>query len=502
MNREQSLEHLSLRLTHLADGIDSELDGFLDGIRRALRDGADARHLEDLSGRLARHLVSSIGMDIDTGPGIAGGYDLSGLRKLIQSMPVAPDAQQKISDLVQQAADGHSPLQRQRALSSVLATAAESLQDMARRERGNAGVLGWLGRKAADDDQERYVTLFATLLQRLVEHIDVLNGNALRSHEIREALQQVLHPDQAEALLAEVTEEIERIDARVRAERSQTTDFLGDLRDRLDGFEDMVDLFAGESQRSLQRSEDLKAHVDEDARSLGGAAEAGSVEDLRRRLSDGLARITDRLAGHVVAERRQFEQSRERVVELRERLAKMEVEADVLRSELRHKNDLALKDALTGAYNRAGYEERTHELYARWKRSGAPLSLVFVDCNRFKQINDNFGHAAGDMVLMKVADVLHDRARASDIVCRYGGDEFVILLPDTPIQGAEVFARSACQEVIDAGFNDNGRPIDVSIACGVTEFVDGDTLDGVFGRADEAMYEAKAMCGICVAVRA
>jgi diguanylate cyclase (GGDEF)-like protein len=215
-----------------------------------------------------------------------------------------------------------------------------------------------------------------------------------------------------------------------------------------------------------------------------------------------VARITHRLADHVNAEREQFEASQAQVVKLRERLAELETESDVLRSELRHKNDLALKDSLTGAYNRAGYEERTRELYARWKRSGAPLSLVFVDCNRFKQINDTFGHAAGDMVLMKVSDVLHNRARASDIVCRYGGDEFAILLPDTPIQGAEVFARSACQEVIDAGFNDNGKPIEVSIACGVTEFVEDDTLDSVFSRADEAMYEAKTMSGICVAVRA
>ncbi|MDP5054435.1 MAG: GGDEF domain-containing protein, partial [Congregibacter sp.] len=92
----------------------------------------------------------------------------------------------------------------------------------------------------------------------------------------------------------------------------------------------------------------------------------------------------------------------------------------MLRSEIRNKNDLALKDALTGVYNRAGYDERTKELYARWQRSGSPLSIVFVDCNKFKEINDTYGHTAGDLVLIKVSDVLQLRARASDIVCRYG----------------------------------------------------------------------------------
>ncbi|MEL7044425.1 MAG: GGDEF domain-containing protein, partial [Pseudomonadota bacterium] len=253
--------------------------------------------------------------------------------------------------------------------------------------------------------------------------------------------------------------------------------------------------------RSLERSEGLQSDVDEDARSLGDAAAGSDVEEIRGLIKDGLSRITHRLAEHVIAEREQHEQSQGRVVELTDRLAALENEADMLRSELRSKNDLALKDALTGAYNRAGYEERTRELYARWKRAGASLSLVFVDCNRFKHINDTYGHAAGDLVLVKVSDVLHTRARASDIVCRYGGDEFVILLPDTRVEGAEVFARSACQEIIDAGFNDNGKPIDVSISCGVTELIEGDEMEDAMGRADEAMYEAKKMTGICVAVK-
>ncbi len=123
-----------------------------------------------------------------------------------------------------------------------------------------------------------------------------------------------------------------------------------------------------------------------------------------------------------------------------------------------------------------------------------------MDCNKFKEINDTYGHTAGDLVLVKVSDVLQGRARASDIVCRYGGDEFVILLPDTHIQGAEVFARSACDEVLNAGFNDSGKPLDVSISCGVTELITGDTLESAIGRADEAMYQAKKMDGVKVSV--
>jgi len=502
MDREVALEQLVIRLSHMADGIDEESDRLLASIRSRVKGNAPGEKLEELSGQLARALITSSGIDIDKVPFVDGGYDLSGLRRLIKSMPVEGDAHARMNELVRQAAAGQTQTARQKALVDLLGTAAEVVQEVAHRDKSEGGVLGWLGKKSGTSDDERYVGLFASVLQRLVEHIDVLNGNALRSHEIREALAMVLHPGQAKELLDEVTQEIERIDARIRAERSQTTDFLGDLRERLDGFEGVLELLATDTDKSLERSEELQTAVGEDARSMGEAAQKDNLDEVRGLLRDGLARITERLAEHVITERSQHEASRAKVVELNERLATLEDEADILRSELRNKNDLALKDALTGVYNRNGYDERTQELFARWKRSGAPLSLVFVDCNRFKQINDTYGHAAGDVVLIKVADTLMERSRASDVVCRYGGDEFVILLPDTHIKGAEVFARSACQEILDAGFNDHGRPIDVSIACGVTELKEGDTLEKAIARADEAMYAAKKLSGICVAVKA
>jgi diguanylate cyclase len=140
------------------------------------------------------------------------------------------------------------------------------------------------------------------------------------------------------------------------------------------------------------------------------------------------------------------------------------------------------------------------EEFARRKRVETPLSVVFVDCNKFKIINDTFGHHAGDVVLVKVAETLKNRARASDIVARYGGDEFVVLLPDTSLEGAEVFAKGACEKVLAAGFNNNGKPLDVSISCGVTEVGNNDDPASALHRADQAMYEAKKLTGVKVHV--
>ncbi|WP_414980186.1 diguanylate cyclase [Congregibacter sp.] len=501
MDKVKALEQLVTRLSHMADGVDEEVDALLVSIRKELKDGGDASKIETLSGRLARTMMASAGVNADKGRTVESGHDLSGLRKLIKTMPVRCDEQERMGSLVQQVASGTTAMARQKALVDLLGTVAEAFREVATPDKSASGVLGWLGKKSGPGGtDDRYVALFVQLLQRLLEHIDVVNGNALGSHAIKESLEQAVHPEQAQKLLAEVTDEIETIDARIRAERNQTTDFLGDLRERLDGFEEVINFLGDDCDSSLKRSEQLQSSVDEDTREMGEAAKSDDINQVRSVISSGLTKLTKRLAEHVLSERQQHETSKARVTELNERLSHLEDEADILRSEIRNKNDLALKDALTGVYNRAGYDERTHELYARWQRSGAPLSIVFVDCNKFKRINDTYGHTAGDLVLVKISDVLQLRARASDIVCRYGGDEFVILLPDTRVQGAEVFARSACDEVRNAGFNDNGKPLDVSIACGVTELTKGDTLESAVGRADEAMYQAKKMDGMKVCV--
>lgn len=500
MDRNKALEQLALRLSRLGDGVDKELDVVLDRIRDEIRDGANPAKLEDLSGRLARGLMLISGVDVDRRGSANEGYDLSGLQKLIKSMPVKGDEQNHMGQLVQRIASGQSTMARQKALVELLGASAEALREVATREKSESGVRGWLGKKSGGEGSERYVALFVQLLQRLVEHIDVLNGNAARSMAIKDALDHVVHPDQAQHILEEVTEEIEAIDSRIRAERDQTTDFLGALRDRLDGFGEVLGLVGVDSDNTLQRAKDLETTLSADARSLDEATQVATIEEMRELIQSGLTHIAAHVEEHVIAEREQNEKSKERINELNERLAALESESEVLRSEIRTKNDLALKDSLTGVYNRAGYEERAVELFARWERSGAALSLVFVDCNKFKEINDNFGHAAGDLVLVKVAETLQERSRASDIVCRFGGDEFVVLLPDTDAAGGEAFARSACQEILDVGFNDNGRPLDVSISCGVTQLVEGDTQEKAVARADEAMYAAKKMEGIQVSV--
>lgn len=143
-------------------------------------------------------------------------------------------------------------------------------------------------------------------------------------------------------------------------------------------------------------------------------------------------------------------------------------------------------DALTGVLNRRGFDQRLVQLLAEHARRGAPLGLLVIDVDRFKQTNDRLGHAAGDEALRLVADTLERGARAGDIVTRIGGEEFAMLLPDTDLSAAGACAERLRAAVVEASAGATTVSIGAGISASPTE--DG---DGLLRRADRAMYLAK-----------
>jgi diguanylate cyclase len=152
---------------------------------------------------------------------------------------------------------------------------------------------------------------------------------------------------------------------------------------------------------------------------------------------------------------------------------------------------MALLDALTGIANRLGYDERIVQEFKRWRRFRQPLSLVAWDLDRFKNVNDSYGHRAGDRVLRAFAKLLSEKVRETDFVARYGGEEFIMLLIGTPAEGARTVAEAIREDIGRLGFHFRGTPVTVTASCGVTDARDGDTPESLFDRADRALYQAK-----------
>jgi two-component system cell cycle response regulator len=152
--------------------------------------------------------------------------------------------------------------------------------------------------------------------------------------------------------------------------------------------------------------------------------------------------------------------------------------------------ELAVTDAATGLYNRRHFFEALRSEFGRAERYRHPLSLVMVDIDNFKAVNDRLGHQAGDRVLKEVADALRANLRVSDVVCRYGGEEFAIILPETGTgQALHVCERTRHR----TGSVSTGGEATVTVSQGIATYPATGivTADDLLRRADAAMYEAK-----------
>jgi len=149
---------------------------------------------------------------------------------------------------------------------------------------------------------------------------------------------------------------------------------------------------------------------------------------------------------------------------------------------------LSTTDPLTGAWNRRYLETVLPAEIARSMRYGQPLTLLMIDIDGFKHVNDQFGHQVGDEVLREVVARLQRRIRAEDVLCRWGGEEFMVLTPHSRLSGAQVLAEELREEVCSVPFAGVGI---VTISVGVAEFDPERTLDSWLIRVDEAMYAAK-----------
>lgn len=195
--------------------------------------------------------------------------------------------------------------------------------------------------------------------------------------------------------------------------------------------------------------------------------------------------------GYISTEQVRHTAAREQVGAMIKRLEDLESETLRLRTDLDEQHTKSLLDPLTGVFNRLGYSEGLAREYSRWQRYGGELSLVMIDLDLFKTINDQFGHAAGDKVLTSVASSLRKQIRNSDLLCRVGGEEFALILPAANVDNAALVAEKLRGGVAASQFRFKDRPVSVTISCGVAGFQQGDSIEEVFERADRALYSAK-----------
>jgi diguanylate cyclase len=234
---------------------------------------------------------------------------------------------------------------------------------------------------------------------------------------------------------------------------------LGELGATTGRFHDSVDRYAGVIERaeSIESLAGAVREMVEESRTV-----AGLVSQTRQRLNDEHSRA-EQLAGKV----------------------------DQLESELRRLSEEVSTDQLTQIANRRGLVSQFNQELARRQREGGELCLALLDIDNFKRLNDTLGHAAGDQALKALAQAVKDALRPTDLVARFGGEEFVVMLPATPLSEAQQILTRLQRGLSGSLFLHDNQPVFVTFSAGVTDHRDGESLEATLERADVGLYEAK-----------
>jgi two-component system, cell cycle response regulator len=152
----------------------------------------------------------------------------------------------------------------------------------------------------------------------------------------------------------------------------------------------------------------------------------------------------------------------------------------------------SIRDGLTGLYNRKSFDDKLESEFSRCKRYGHHMSLVMIDIDHFKPVNDTYGHLAGDAVLTNLAKLFGRYFRSVDFIARYGGEEFVIILPETPVSGAVLTCERIRMAVANNEVHVNQHTLRVTISIGIAEYnSDMSSAVALLDAADKKLYEAK-----------
>ena len=290
---------------------------------------------------------------------------------------------------------------------------------------------------------------------------------------------------------ANLSQEVKRaIDILVNNEQDITQERCTEIYQRFlssDGNEDIVRKAGDQIHKTLTEMSDFMKSVRSNTSDFSGKLEdasaritsAGSLDDLEQ-MMQGLLSETESMLKHNEHLEKELDRSSSQMQELQSNL-------ETIRKE-------AYTDGLTGLKNRKAFDEEIDKMMQAAEDEGRTFSLLMIDIDHFKKFNDNYGHQIGDQVLRLVAKTLTDSIKGRDTACRFGGEEFAIILPDTNSKSSGIVAEALRRTIGDKDIVNKmtqkkiGK---ITISVGVAEFKSGEDIESLIERADAALYTAK-----------
>ncbi len=488
---KQYFQDILLRLSLAASGWDEQLDEALESLQEDLRN-ASFPDLKRISEKLYRSLMQA------SANRPAQAEQVQQLLSDFLSRLQLPDQyQEEWEPVVRRSQEARTKIEIADNLEACLPLLNQALQGNFGEQptSKNRGLLSSLFGGTAEGSAENSNAVLTKINQKLFHLLDDLSVPSELEEQV-ESLKQTLadEPDlqQIPQAIEDITNLIHSIRRVVNQERKGLEDFLGQLMSRLS----MIDGALEESNSTNQAINECHHKLEEEIQEQtchieSQARSATDLSQLKSMVQQRVDAIRNHMEEFQLQEQKLVQAAEEKMEILVQRLNEVEQETETLRKKVSEHNQQAFNDTLTGIPNRHAYEERLQQEYARWKRYQQPLSIMVVDIDKFKQINDSFGHRAGDKALRIIAGQLQKMTRETDLIARYGGDEFVLLLPETDTRGAMAIAEKLRNAVEKCAFHFRKKRVTITISCGISEYCEGDTPEDAFERADQALYQSK-----------
>ena len=289
--------------------------------------------------------------------------------------------------------------------------------------------------------------------------------------------------------LAEVLDDI--FDA-VKQDRKNIENYLKQLTFEIKSLDEGI-VASNRFQSEKQQAEDsINSRVETEVQEMeSNMITLVDLEDVKSSLQKSLGTIRVHMEKFKQQERLRNLRANEVTDMLGKQLRKMEQECRELKKQILEKHEQVLSDSLTGVRNRFAYEEAIRNEMERFKRYARPVSILILDLDNFKPLNDTYGHGAGDKALIFVTRVLAKNIRSVDFLARYGGDELVIIFPELSLKEAKITADKLCKTMAASRLEYEGLSFNITVSGGVAQLHADDTAESLFERADAALYVAK-----------
>ncbi|MBQ4833409.1 diguanylate cyclase [Pseudoalteromonas sp. MMG010] len=298
--------------------------------------------------------------------------------------------------------------------------------------------------------------------------------------------------DSLDSLLNSAIAIIQIVVKNISKERQSAQNFLVSLNQTIEELHVSIVSTRTHSESMNQEFKDLNSKIESKIKNLNiQTQKATSISALKEIVDNELKSLSQDFLAKEKLEQAERDTLIDSFKNINEHISNLESKLTKYKKRLNEQRSQSLIDSLTKLPNRAAFDERyNHEIHL-YNMEASDLTLVVIDVDHFKSINDRFGHSAGDITLQVISKALQKSIRKSDFIARYGGEEFVLLMPGTPLEFASIPLEKLRKTIKAIPFKFKDTQIQITISLGATQLKSGDTQLDAFNRADDALYTAK-----------